>query len=202
MRLWTLHPRHLDPRGLVAAWREALLAQKVLAGKTRGYRHHPQLARFRAQPDPPGAIAAFLAGLAAEARNRGYHFNTTKIARRKSTTKIPETRGQLLYEWKHLRAKLRLRAPRWFRQFQKVHSPKPHPLFRLVPGGVRDWEKISVPFLFERQRANTGALKGRNIPARGKRGRSVAPGNPPRRPQCPVWAPHFKCALTKVFAKR
>ncbi len=151
MRLWTLHPRHLDPRGLVAAWREALLAQKVLAGKTRGYRHHPQLARFRAQPDPPGAIAAFLAGLAAEARNRGYHFNTTKIARRKSTTKIPETRGQLLYEWKHLRAKLRLRDPHWFRQFQKVHSPKPHPLFRLVPGGVRDWEKTGEPEYFKRR---------------------------------------------------
>ena len=51
MRLWTLHPRYLDAKGLVAAWREALLAQKVLAGATKGYRHHPQLARFQAQPD-------------------------------------------------------------------------------------------------------------------------------------------------------
>ena len=41
MRLWTLHPQYLDPRGLVALWREALLAQKVLLGRTRGYRAHP-----------------------------------------------------------------------------------------------------------------------------------------------------------------
>jgi hypothetical protein len=27
MRIWTVHPRYLDPKGLVAAWREALLAQ-------------------------------------------------------------------------------------------------------------------------------------------------------------------------------
>ncbi|WP_338140756.1 pyrimidine dimer DNA glycosylase/endonuclease V [Candidatus Nitrotoga sp. 1052] len=27
MRLWTLHPCYLDSRGLVALWREALLAQ-------------------------------------------------------------------------------------------------------------------------------------------------------------------------------
>ena len=52
MRLWTLHPRYLDARGLVALWREALLAQKVLRGKTRGYRAHPQLQRFREQADP------------------------------------------------------------------------------------------------------------------------------------------------------
>jgi hypothetical protein len=66
MRLWTLHPQYLDSKGLVAAWREGLLAQKVLAGKTRGYRHHPQLKRFQAQSQPLAAIAAFLGGLAAE----------------------------------------------------------------------------------------------------------------------------------------
>lgn len=64
MRLWTVHPRYLGAKGLVAAWREALLAQKVLAGRTRGYRAHPQLRRFQAHPWPPGAIAAFLRGLA------------------------------------------------------------------------------------------------------------------------------------------
>ena len=83
MRLWTLHPRYLDSKGLVAAWREALLAQKVLAGATKGYRRHPQLVRFRSQPDPSAAIATFLAGLAEEARNRGYHFNASKISRRR-----------------------------------------------------------------------------------------------------------------------
>ena len=47
MRLWSVHPRHLDRQGLTACWREGLLAQKVLTGTTRGYRNHPQLTRFR-----------------------------------------------------------------------------------------------------------------------------------------------------------
>src|SRR6188474_2848035 len=99
MRLWTLHPRYLDPKGLVAAWREALLAQKVLAGTTKGYRHHPQLVRFQAQSEPLAAIATFLAGLAEEAKRRGYLFDVTRISRPRFTGKIPETTGQLLYEW-------------------------------------------------------------------------------------------------------
>ena len=141
MRLWTLHPRHLDARGLVAAWREALLAQKVLRGGTRGYRHHPQLARFRAQPRPVAAIAALLAGLAKEARRRGYQFDTTKIARTRRPGRIAETRGQLLFEWRHLRAKLRKRAPPAYRRLRGVIRPDAHPLFRIVPGGVREWER-------------------------------------------------------------
>src|SRR5436190_15488089 len=88
MRLWTLHPRYLDAKGLVAAWREALLAQKVLEGGTRGYRHHPQLQRFQAQRDPVAGIAEFLRGLASEADRRGYHFDSTKISRRRVRVKI------------------------------------------------------------------------------------------------------------------
>lgn len=145
MRLWTLHPRYLDPKGLVAAWREALLAQKVLAGKTRGYRHHPQLARFQAQPDPLAAIAAFLTGLADEADSRGYHFDASKILARSFRGRIPETRGQVQFEWKHLRAKLRLRAPAWATRMRGIKAPAPHPLFRVVPGGIRPWEKASSP---------------------------------------------------------
>jgi len=141
MRLWTVHPRYLDPKGLVAAWREALLAQKVLSGATRGYRHHPQLARFQAQPDPLAAIASFLVGIAEEARSRGYHFNAAKISRPRFSGHIPETSGQLLYEWGHLKTKLRVRAPRMLRQVQAITSPEPHPLFCIVPGEVRDWEK-------------------------------------------------------------
>ena|SRR5687768_13557397 len=79
MRLWTLHPQYLDPKGLVACWREALLAQKVLSGATRGYRNHPQLLRFRTSADAMSAIAAFLHGIAAEAERRGYDFDTRKI---------------------------------------------------------------------------------------------------------------------------
>ena len=141
MRLWTVHPRFLDGKGLVAAWREALLAQKVLAGATKGYRHHPQLARFQAQTEPLAAIATFLAGLADEAQSRGYRFDASKISRRRFTGQMAETSGQLLYEWGHLRAKLRVRAPQLHRQLRDVTMPEPHPLFRIVPGGVREWER-------------------------------------------------------------
>lgn len=141
MRLWTVHPRYLDAKGLVAAWREALLAQKVLAGATRGYRHHPQLARFQAQPDPLAAVGAFLAGLADEAKVRGYRFDSTKIQNRQFKGTISETRGQLLYEWDHLKVKLRARAPQIARQWRNVKAPDPHPLFRIVQGSVRSWEK-------------------------------------------------------------
>lgn len=141
MRLWTVHPRFLDPKGLVAAWREALLAQKVLAGGTKGYRHHPQLARFQAQADPHAAIATFLVGLADQAQSRGYHFDTSKISRKRFDAQMAETNGQLLFEWGHLKAKLRVRAPWMGRQIRKIKMPEPHPLFRIVPGEVRDWER-------------------------------------------------------------
>jgi len=141
MRLWTVHPRYLDAKGLVAAWREALLAQKVLAGRTRGYTHHPQLARFRSQPRPLPAIAAFLGGIAQEAQRRGYRFDTSKISPRKFKGQIDEHEGQLLYEWKHLLAKLRRRSPRLYRQHGAITTPEPHPLFRIVPGDINDWER-------------------------------------------------------------
>ncbi|MBI3417107.1 MAG: DNA lyase [Verrucomicrobia bacterium] len=141
MRLWTIHPRYLDAKGLVAVWREALLAQKVLAGGTRGYTRHPQLARFRAQAKPKAAVAAFLVGLADEAKARGYHFDVTKITRPRARGLIKETRGQLLHEWEHLRAKLRVRSPEVYRRHHAEKLPEAHPLFRIVPGDVRDWER-------------------------------------------------------------
>ena len=143
MRLWTLHPRYLDAKGLVAVWREGLLAQKVLQGATRGYRHHPQLTRFRSQKRPIDAIAAYLAGIAEEAERRGYQFDASKISRRKFAGRIEETSGQFLYEWEHLRAKLRTRAPKIHRELKSLTNPEAHPLFHIVPGEIRDWEKTS-----------------------------------------------------------
>jgi hypothetical protein len=143
VRLWTIHPCYLDAKGLVALWREALLAQKVLRGKTKGYRHHPQLIRFQAAANPVATIATYLAEVAAEAKLRGYRFNVRKIGRRRTRTKISETTGQVGYEWKHLRAKLARRDPERLKTLPAAR-PRPHPLFRLKPGSVRDWEKISA----------------------------------------------------------
>ena len=141
MRLWTIHPRYLDAKGLVAAWREGLLAQKVLLGATRGYQHHPQLIRFRIQAEPVQAIAAFLIGLATEADLHGYLFDRSKIRPTKFAEQIEETGGQLLYEWQHLKRKLELRSPDRYKLYQDVARPEPHPLFYIVAGDVRDWEK-------------------------------------------------------------
>ena len=142
MRLWTLHPRYLDAKGLVALWREALLAQKVLQGGTRGYRHHPQLRRFLATPRPAAALACYLVAVHAESVRRGYHFDAMKIGPTRSRASIPETRGQLLYERAHLQRKLAQRDPARFRASRTVVMPEPHPLFRIVSGKVREWERV------------------------------------------------------------
>ena len=141
MRLWTLHPRYLDAKGLVAAWREALLAQKVLSGLTSGYRHHPQLIRFRLHPQPLQAMGVFLTGLAEEAEQRGYHFDTTRILQPETVNQIEETDGQLLFEWIHLQEKLKKRAPALYCQFHGIIMPESHPLFHIVSGEIREWEK-------------------------------------------------------------
>ena len=143
MRLWTIHPKYLDAKGLVALWREGLLAQKVLQGNTRGYRHHPQLFRFQATQNPAAAVAGYLAVVHEESVRRGYHFDRRKISKRESRQRITETNGQLLYEWKHLKAKLAVRDAARFRASRSVPVPDHHPLFRIIKGAVREWERLA-----------------------------------------------------------
>ena len=141
MRLWSLHPRYLDAKGLVALWREGLLAQAVLKGETRGYRQHPQLQRFRAQPSPVCAIAAYLRAVHAEATARGYRFDASRIASGGTAPRIPVPQDQLDFEWRHLVAKLEARAPEWHQALGTPDPLAPHPLFRVVPGAIADWER-------------------------------------------------------------
>jgi hypothetical protein len=145
VRLWSLHPQYLDRQGLVACWRETLLAQAVLAGRTRGYRHHPQLRRFAAQPDPRACVAAYLETLAAEADARGYRFDRSRIDEVTSgpVPAIPVTDGQIAHEWQHLLAKVAGRNPHLLTELAQVHAPQPHPVFRVVPGPVEDWEVVA-----------------------------------------------------------
>ena len=111
MRLWSVHPKYLDARGLVALWREGLLAQAVLLGLTKGYLHHPQLHRFRTHPSPLGAIAGYLRNVHAEAVRRGYTFAGQRINPARSSGVMPVTRGQMSHEWDHLMSKLAIRSP-------------------------------------------------------------------------------------------
>ncbi|HEY5972070.1 MAG TPA: pyrimidine dimer DNA glycosylase/endonuclease V [Pseudoxanthomonas sp.] len=141
MRLWTLHPKYLDPPGLVALWREALLARAVLRGETRGYRHHPQLERFRTHSSPRLAINVYLAAVHAEATSRGYNFDRSKVGPVRDVRPIPATRGQIEHEWAHLLAKLSLRNPSLFAQWRGFVVPACHPLFRPCRGAVESWER-------------------------------------------------------------
>jgi len=141
MRLWSLHPKYLDRQGLTALWREGLLAQAVLRGRTRGYRAHPQLQRFRDSGRPLGLIAAYLHAVWREAQRRDYHYDLRRIAGRPAPLRVPASRGQLLWEWAHLRRKLRARSPEVFARWASVAIPDSHPVFRTVPGGVADWER-------------------------------------------------------------
>ena len=148
MRMWSLHPHHLDRAGLVACWRESLLAQAVLAGRTRGYRNHPQLERFRAAPEPATpavAVGAYLWGLRQEAVRRGYRFDATRIDLREpecTGVGLTVTEGQMDLERRHLEAKLAGRAPGLLPLPENL---EPHPIFRIVPGDVESWERALTP---------------------------------------------------------
>ncbi len=142
MRLWSIHPCYLDPKGLVALWREGLLAQKVLQGATRGYKNHPQLMRFRKNKTPVGAIADYLRAVADEADKRGYRFDKSKIVSDDSPGKMAVTSGQLQYEFAHLLQKIEKRAPELHIQLKNIGKIEPHPKFEKVVGGVEDWEVV------------------------------------------------------------
>jgi hypothetical protein len=141
MRLWSIHPSYLDSNGLVALWREALLAKKVLSQKTKGYKHHPQLDRFKQQNNPIYAINEYLTVVYNESCRRGYSFNRRKIGRTSAQTSIKVTNGQLHFEIYHLKKKLWKRNRRKYFEIKNIRIPKSHPLFHVVKGKIENWEK-------------------------------------------------------------
>ena len=142
MRLWSLHPSYLDAKGLVALWREGLLAQKVLLGKTKGYRNHPQLERFKENLSPDVLIGFYLKKVCEEAKVRGYSFDEKKILRNvPKAALIKVSKGQVLFEMKHLCQKLKQRDFEKYKLISLVKRIKLHPLFKLTPGDIAQWEK-------------------------------------------------------------
>ena len=142
MRLWSIHPKYLDAKGLVALWRESLLAQKVLAGQTRGYTRHPQLIRFRKSSRPEKAIALYLHSICDEAERREYQFDRMKINSKPRTSfQLTVTRGQILFEKDHLSRKLKIRDPECLETFLKAKRIQTHSLFRIIPGERESWER-------------------------------------------------------------
>lgn len=143
MRLWSVHPQYLDRQGLTACWRETLLAQAVLADRTRGYRHHPQLDRLRSHADPLGAVCWYLHGLADEADHRGFRYDRSRIDLSPRPVPTMEvTTGQLGLEWAWLRTKLAMRSPADLERWAGVDHPEPHRSFHVVDGPVAPWERL------------------------------------------------------------
>ena len=143
MRIWSFHPKYLDSKGLVALWRETLLAKNVLGGKTKGYKNHPQLIRFKESSSPLHSINFYLSEVHKEATSRNYRFDISKIGKFNLPQKINVTDKQVAYEWKHLSNKLKQRDIERFKKL--IDLPKPfelHPLFTQVNGEIEGWEVV------------------------------------------------------------
>ena len=143
MRIWSVHPKYLDAKGIVALWRETLLAKNVLEGNTKGYKNHPQLIRFKAVKKPLEAINQYLAEVWDEATRRGYNFDRNKIDFDFQKIKIDVTTGQLQYEFNHLLKKLEQRDPERYKQFEKLKMVDCAEIFDVKEGEIEKWEIIS-----------------------------------------------------------
>lgn len=141
MRLWSISPKYLDSKGLVALWREALLAKAVLAGKTKGYRNHPQLERFRAAKNPVDSINKYLEFIYVESQSRGYNFDKSKFDRVELVEKLSVTDQQLRFEFDHLLQKLKFRDSSRFSQLRELADIESHSLFYVVTGVIEEWER-------------------------------------------------------------
>lgn len=142
MRLWSLHPSYLDSKGLVALWRESLLAKNVLLGKTKGYVNHPQLERFKNSNDPLLSINTYLSYVYLESLERGYSFDKRKIGDIDMDLRIMVNSKQVEYEWEHLLKKLEVRDDTRFNAVKLESFIQTNPLFQMVSGEIEQWERI------------------------------------------------------------
>lgn len=142
MRIWSLHPKYLDAKGLVALWREAVLAKHVLLGKTKGYTQHPQLLRFKAAVDPIECINQYLSEIYKEAKYRGYNFSKEKIDWSFKEQKLKVTNGQMSFERQHLLKKLAIRDAGKYEKIKQKKRLEPHPIFEIIEGEIEDWEVL------------------------------------------------------------
>ncbi len=141
MRIWSIHPKYLDRQGLLALWRESLLAKKVLEGNTKGYKNHPQLIRFKKSKSPVETIDFYLNKVWEEAKRRGYKFDESKFTKQKENFLLEVTNEQIEYEFKHLLKKLEKRDIEKFETIKYIENIDAHPLFKIVQGKIEKWEK-------------------------------------------------------------
>ncbi len=142
MRIWSIHPKYLDTKGLLALWRETLLAKNVLEGNTKGYKNHPQLIRFIKSDNPLHAINQYLSAVYLESLSRGYHFNKAKFNIDIQPQTLRVTQGQIEYEMQHLLKKMKTRDFKKYNELINQKNIEAHPLFKIIEGEIEDWEII------------------------------------------------------------
>lgn len=142
MRLWSLHPKYLDCKGLLAVWMEGLLAKKVLEGKTKGYKHHPQLIRFKNCKEPNKLINYYLCEIFKESKKRCYKFDSDKIECTSIKERVPVAKGQIQYELDLLKSKVMVRDRKWYNKIKSIDAPGLNNVFYQVPGEIESWEKV------------------------------------------------------------
>lgn len=142
MRIWSIHPKYLDTKGLVALWRETLLAKYVLEGKTKGYKNHPQLIRFKNTDSPINSINIYLTSVYDEALTRNFKFDNSKFQKQKINTKITVNNMQIRHEFNHLLEKLKIRDIAKFKNIENIVQIEPHPMFIIIEGEIEEWEII------------------------------------------------------------
>lgn len=161
MRLWSVHPRYLDSPGLVGLWREALLAQGIVSGRTTAYRNHPQARRVLEQPDPWGAIHDYLIGVWEEGHRRGYRFDRARVLDHAGVHCMDVPRGQIEYEAVLLRMKLESRNPALLHDLPPPGDVRPHPSIKVVDGGIAWWERPREDVLRRMGVENTLPIRSR-----------------------------------------
>lgn len=144
MRLWSVRFDYLDNIGLIALWREALLAKSVLELKTKGYKNHPQLIRFKNFKYPLKAINTYLFYIFKESEIRNFNFDLAKIeySAIDLSIKIPITQGQLNYELNLIKFKLKKRTPKYYEKIKDIRIAQPNDLFYATQGEIEIWEKV------------------------------------------------------------
>jgi Pyrimidine dimer DNA glycosylase len=160
MRIWSLHPKYLDSKGLVALWRESLLAKQVLEGNTKGYKNHPQLNRFKNSGNKVDCINQYLAAVYENSVERGFNFNKNKINPDFMPTRLTVTDKQIKFEMKHLLMKLKTRDPEQFQKLSRKRKINAHPLFRIIDGEIEPWEKLNIQMRAKSQNNNKTSFSG------------------------------------------
>lgn len=129
MRMWSFHPKYLDPKGFVAEWRETLLARNVLKGLTKGWVKHPQLNRFRKAKDRIGFINRYLYVIYEDSIRRNYNFDKSKLCYDFSNEVVEISKEDLINEWNVYLNKIKKRSNKLYITMKYIKIPELHPCF-------------------------------------------------------------------------